>query len=50
MKRTVIGMLHHASESFGNRPYLCVKEDKGYIPKSFRETETDARAFAASLL
>jgi long-chain acyl-CoA synthetase len=48
MKRTVIGMLHYASETFGDRPYLCVKGDKGYNQKSYKETE--ARVFAASLL
>ena len=50
MTRTVTGMLHEAAKAFGDRPYLCVKEDEGYVPKSYRETADSALAFAGSLL
>jgi len=43
-------MLHDAVKTFGDRPYVCIKTDEGYRPKSYREAKEDACAFAAALL
>jgi acyl-CoA synthetase (AMP-forming)/AMP-acid ligase II len=43
-------MLEQAAARFGEAPYVARKGDQGWVTRSFREVDRDARALAARLL
>ncbi len=50
MKRTIIEMLHTASERYGDRAYTNTKTDAGWVASSFRKTDIESDYVAAYLL
>jgi len=50
MKRTVLEMLFEAERRYGDKPFVQVKGDEGWVATSFRTAAAEARCFARSLL
>jgi len=50
MKRTVVNMLQNAVEKFDKLPYVLEKGEVGWVSKSYREVQQDAKYLASALL